>query len=213
MALINCPECGKEISDKSFNCINCGFPLSEIVNAEVKKESTYKWRCSKCGNIITSEPCEFCEGINDVGENKTFYSKSDFEEIKSNREIDNHISQGNEIINKTPEFVKNDKRKLRILLITLILTFAIIIVVAVTLNNKSNNNSLVGNWQLTNNSSITFYGDGTALWKSDVGNKTFEWQTNGSTMTWYFNGSPFNYSYEIVGDSLYVDGEYYAMRE
>lgn len=29
MALINCPECGKEISDKSEICIQCGFPLKE----------------------------------------------------------------------------------------------------------------------------------------------------------------------------------------
>lgn len=27
MALIICPECGKEVSDKSENCIHCGFPL------------------------------------------------------------------------------------------------------------------------------------------------------------------------------------------
>lgn len=27
MALIVCPECGKEISDKSEVCIHCGFPL------------------------------------------------------------------------------------------------------------------------------------------------------------------------------------------
>lgn len=27
MALIVCPECGKEISDKSEACIHCGFPL------------------------------------------------------------------------------------------------------------------------------------------------------------------------------------------
>lgn len=30
MALINCPECGKEISDKSKYCINCGYPLENI---------------------------------------------------------------------------------------------------------------------------------------------------------------------------------------
>lgn len=30
MALINCPECGKEISDKAIACINCGFPVSEV---------------------------------------------------------------------------------------------------------------------------------------------------------------------------------------
>ena len=29
MALIKCPECGKEISDKAQNCIGCGYPISE----------------------------------------------------------------------------------------------------------------------------------------------------------------------------------------
>lgn len=32
MALIKCPECGKEISDKSDKCIHCGFPLKETKN-------------------------------------------------------------------------------------------------------------------------------------------------------------------------------------
>lgn len=27
MALIKCPECGKEISDKATACPNCGMPL------------------------------------------------------------------------------------------------------------------------------------------------------------------------------------------
>lgn len=30
MALIKCPECGKEISDKSKVCIHCGYPMEEI---------------------------------------------------------------------------------------------------------------------------------------------------------------------------------------
>ena len=29
MALINCPECGKEISDKAESCPNCGYRLIE----------------------------------------------------------------------------------------------------------------------------------------------------------------------------------------
>lgn len=29
MALIKCPECGKEVSDKASTCIHCGYPLSE----------------------------------------------------------------------------------------------------------------------------------------------------------------------------------------
>lgn len=38
MALIKCPECGKEISDQSTVCIHCGFPLQNknecIVNGK-----------------------------------------------------------------------------------------------------------------------------------------------------------------------------------
>lgn len=32
MALIRCPECHKEISDKSEKCIHCGFPIGEELN-------------------------------------------------------------------------------------------------------------------------------------------------------------------------------------
>ncbi len=32
MALIKCPECGKEISDKAPACIHCGLPLKECIN-------------------------------------------------------------------------------------------------------------------------------------------------------------------------------------
>lgn len=38
MALIKCPECGKEISDKSKQCIYCGYPLGELLNVEQPKE-------------------------------------------------------------------------------------------------------------------------------------------------------------------------------
>lgn len=36
MALIKCPECGKEVSDKAAACIYCGCPFSN------KKEKYYK---------------------------------------------------------------------------------------------------------------------------------------------------------------------------
>lgn len=32
MALIKCPECGREISDKAEKCIHCGYPIQEIIN-------------------------------------------------------------------------------------------------------------------------------------------------------------------------------------
>jgi hypothetical protein len=32
MALINCPECGKEISDKALSCPNCGVPMHNALD-------------------------------------------------------------------------------------------------------------------------------------------------------------------------------------
>lgn len=38
MALIKCPECGKDVSDKASVCINCGFPLSALENTTAVEE-------------------------------------------------------------------------------------------------------------------------------------------------------------------------------
>ena len=49
MALIKCPECGKQISDKAVSCPNCGFPLSEI-----RKEDTVATDTSKYYHVAES---------------------------------------------------------------------------------------------------------------------------------------------------------------
>lgn len=36
MALIKCPECGKEISDKSKQCMHCGYPIQERLQTNTK---------------------------------------------------------------------------------------------------------------------------------------------------------------------------------
>ena len=51
MALINCPECNKEISDKSAHCINCGAPKIVILES-VKKASKSKITLIKCTNCL-----------------------------------------------------------------------------------------------------------------------------------------------------------------
>lgn len=60
MALIYCPECGKQISDKAKYCINCGYPIWEYVNEkkelkdEPKKEIPIRNDiCPKCGSEIS----------------------------------------------------------------------------------------------------------------------------------------------------------------
>lgn len=39
--LIKCPECGKEISDKSKQCIHCGYPIVSISNICIIKNKEY----------------------------------------------------------------------------------------------------------------------------------------------------------------------------
>ena len=45
MALIDCPECGKEVSDKARECLSCGHPISGA--------------CPKCKtrNLVTAHGC------------------------------------------------------------------------------------------------------------------------------------------------------------
>ena len=38
MALIKCPECGKEISDKAESCPNCGYPIIKYLAEEAEKK-------------------------------------------------------------------------------------------------------------------------------------------------------------------------------
>ncbi len=43
MALINCPECGKEISDQVEKCIHCGYPLKDnSIDKKLKPKKTHK---------------------------------------------------------------------------------------------------------------------------------------------------------------------------
>ena len=54
MAMIECPECKKEISDQALACVSCGVPI-----APPQQEKAY---CSKCGKDIDKEAviCPAC---------------------------------------------------------------------------------------------------------------------------------------------------------
>lgn len=64
--LIKCPECGKEISNKSKQCIHCGFPLNELSKNNNNKELSDS-KCPMCGvqkmHVIKDnikETCAIC---------------------------------------------------------------------------------------------------------------------------------------------------------
>ena len=56
MALIKCPECGKDVSDRAEKCIHCGFPLdkSSHMSVEEKRKHNREKYYDKNGKIKTS---------------------------------------------------------------------------------------------------------------------------------------------------------------
>ena len=57
MALINCPECGKQVSDQAQNCPGCGYVIQgtladQIIKEEVKQEIKLGKGASIAGLII-----------------------------------------------------------------------------------------------------------------------------------------------------------------
>ena len=44
MALINCPNCNKEISDKAKVCVGCGHQILDDTNTEKRMHSSFS-RC------------------------------------------------------------------------------------------------------------------------------------------------------------------------
>jgi len=58
MALINCPECSKEISDRAGACPHCGLPLPKFASSDV-------FTCRQCGkefpfSMANCQHCGFC---------------------------------------------------------------------------------------------------------------------------------------------------------
>lgn len=57
MALIKCPECNREISDKAKACIHCGFPIAEYLQeqAELEKKVEVKENVEKKEETVTDK--------------------------------------------------------------------------------------------------------------------------------------------------------------
>lgn len=55
MALITCPECGKEVSEFSENCIGCGYPILKYMNEQKKGEE-----------VISVDITQECNGIRKI---------------------------------------------------------------------------------------------------------------------------------------------------
>ena len=82
MALIQCPKCGKEVSDQSIQCIHCGYPLKKnslcIVNG---KEIDLSFLFN---DIPHSQKCFQLDDLVDC----SFYDAEDFlKQVEANNSI------------------------------------------------------------------------------------------------------------------------------
>lgn len=85
MALIKCPECGKDISDKSEVCIGCGFPLAQHIKEQSEKKKNdeiemSKFKCKKCfkQNDVGTDYCVYCGyRLTPIERNSTRKAQSD----------------------------------------------------------------------------------------------------------------------------------------
>ena len=65
MALIKCPECGKEISDKAKNCIHCGYPIQDL------KYETHGEPCAYYDTFFRSDKLIFDKGLSNGTKGKS----------------------------------------------------------------------------------------------------------------------------------------------
>ena len=75
MALIECPECGKQISDKSKVCIHCGYPIEEMKSVSLKLDNEHKMDrvCPYCNSKSIDQQgyCNDCGMHTVIKENNT----------------------------------------------------------------------------------------------------------------------------------------------
>ena len=91
MALIKCPECGKEISDKAKCCIHCGYPLDEL------KEKT--------SNIINNENSLYSVKLISFGAQKVKI-------IKVVRELSElGLKEAKDVVDGAPKVIKEGASK------------------------------------------------------------------------------------------------------
>ena len=109
MALIRCYECSAEISDKAKFCPKCGAPAK-----------LHKWRCSKCGNMISEEPCCYC------ADKKVITNTTSVQQSKNSSQI----TKQKNIISKI------------IGLLSFLIILAIIPIIIFTSNSRNNTDSI-----------------------------------------------------------------------
>lgn len=87
MALIKCPECNREISDKAKACIHCGFPIAEYLQEQSVsgKEAEVKEAVEEIEETITNEPSDAADIVDFV---KAFNEENDAVEDDKEKKVE-----------------------------------------------------------------------------------------------------------------------------
>lgn len=87
--LIICPECGKEISDKSDKCIHCGYPISKTkTNIVIVNNKEYDFTNILLGiNSESQTPASFVRMISDMCSIPIYEAKEIYFKIKDNKTL------------------------------------------------------------------------------------------------------------------------------
>ncbi|MCF2554418.1 ribosomal protein L7/L12 [Faecalicatena contorta] len=128
MALIKCPECNKEISDKAKVCIHCGYPISEIIEQQNHNNGFFKIRLINCFNkkpnaimhvrAITGLDIKKAKALVDLNQpviisGLTYDDANAIKKIFNNDDIEISIEEDNESTNRTIINIKDDNPKVQ----------------------------------------------------------------------------------------------------
>lgn len=112
MALIKCPECGKEISDRASSCIHCGCPLEYVTPAFPEKTTskaifTIKGGISMKRFALLSLCLVLCVALVGCGASEEIViSSADFVQASNEQDVAEDLAQDN---SELDEVLEDDK--------------------------------------------------------------------------------------------------------
>jgi hypothetical protein len=65
MALVACPECEANVSDRAVACVKCGFPVAEGIQEQLKAAAIYeRWQLvEEQARERATRPCDTLKGM------------------------------------------------------------------------------------------------------------------------------------------------------
>ena len=94
MALIKCPECGKEVSDKAVACIHCGFPLNQLEkDNNIEKEDDGKLYKIILKNVPTDAKVKAIKIIRDIHSNLSLIHISFIQRVRNSSLVESSCAE------------------------------------------------------------------------------------------------------------------------